>query len=109
MLRKVIMSMSLPMVLSIVVTVWGNNGWQLDLRQMGRVGEETWDTLQLTAGLSMDILMLDIVWVVVVLAVEFIAIVLVFQRVSMSQMTASSRDEIVKFVSCVRWVADQVF
>jgi hypothetical protein len=29
--------------------------------------------------------------------------------VSMSWMTVSSQDEIMKFVSCVRWVTDQVF
>jgi hypothetical protein len=74
---------------------------------MGRVGKETWNTLRLMAGLSMDILMLDIVWVVVVLAVEVTIEVLMFQRVSMSQMTVSSRDKIVKFVGHVRWVTDQ--
>jgi hypothetical protein len=97
------------MALSIVVTVWGDSGWQLDFGQMGRAGEETQDTLWLMAGLSMDILMLDIVGVIVVSAVEVTAVVLMFQRVSVSQMTVSSRDRIVKLVSCVRWVVDQIF
>jgi hypothetical protein len=57
----------------------------------------------------MDILTLDMVWIVVVSAVEVMAEVLMLQRVSPSQMTASSRDEIVKLVSGVRWVVDQVF
>jgi hypothetical protein len=104
--HKVIASMSSLMALSIVVTVRGDSGWQLDFRQMGRVGEETWDTLWLMAGLSVDILTLDIVWVIVVLAVEVVAVILMFQRVSVSQMTASSRDEIVKLVGCVRWIVD---
>jgi hypothetical protein len=94
------------MVLSVVVTVQGDSGWQLDFGQMGRVGKETWNTLWLMAGLLMDILMLDIVWVIVVLAVEVTAVVLMFQSVSMSWMTASSRDEIVELVGQVRWVAD---
>jgi hypothetical protein len=98
--------MSSPMALSVVVTVWGDSGWQLDFGQMGRAGEETRDTLQLMAGLSMDILMLDIVQVIVVLAVEVMAEVLMFQRVSVSRMTVSSRDKIVKLVSCVQQVAD---
>jgi hypothetical protein len=51
---------------------------------MGRVGKETWDTLRLMAGLSMDILMLDIVGVIVVSAVEVAAVILMFQRVSVS-------------------------
>jgi hypothetical protein len=61
------------------------------------------------AGLLMDILMLDMVWVVVVLAVEVTAEMLMFQRVSPSWMTVSFRDEIVKLVSCVWWVVDQGF
>jgi hypothetical protein len=93
------------MVLSVVVTVQGNSGWQFDFRQMGRVGKETWDTLQLTTGLSVDILTLDIVWVIVVSAVEVMAVVLMFQRVSVGQMTVSSRDEIVNFVGGIRWIA----
>jgi hypothetical protein len=97
------------MALRVVVTVQGDSGWQLDWGQTGKVGEEAHDTLQLMAGLSMDILMLDIVWVIVVLAVEVAAEILMLQRVSPSWMTASSRDEIVKLVSGVRWVADQVF
>jgi hypothetical protein len=91
------------------VTVWGNSGWQLNQGQTGKVGKEAWDTLWLMAGLLVDILMLDMVWVIVVLAVEVTAEVLMFQRVSPSQMTASSRDKIVKLVSGVRWVVDQVF
>jgi hypothetical protein len=108
MLCSVMASMSLLMALSIVVTVWGDSSWQPDFGQTGRVGEETWDTLQLMAGLLMDILMLDIVWVIVVSAVEVVAVVLMFQRVSVSQMTVSSRDEIVKLVGHVRWVVNQV-
>jgi hypothetical protein len=74
---------------------------------MGKVGEETHDTLRLMAGLLVDILMLDMVQVIVVLAVEAVTEVLMFQRVSPSQMTVSSRDEIVKFVSCVGWIVDE--
>jgi hypothetical protein len=48
------------------------------------VGEETQDTLQVPAGLLVDILMLDIVKVVVVSAVEVMAEILVLQRVSVS-------------------------
>jgi hypothetical protein len=77
MLRRVIASISLLMALSIVVTVQGDSGWQFDFWQMGRAGEETWDTLQLTTGLSVDILMVDIVQVVVISAVEVMAEVLV--------------------------------
>jgi hypothetical protein len=73
---------------------------------MGRAGKETRNALQLTTGLSMDILMLDIVGVVVISAVEVMTEVLMFQRVSMSQMTASSRDEIVKLVSRVGQITD---
>jgi hypothetical protein len=83
------------------VTMWGESSWQLDWRQSGRVGEETWDTLQVLAGLSVDILTLDIVGVVVVPTVEVVAEILVFQRVSMSWMTMSSGFELVKFVSHV--------
>jgi hypothetical protein len=49
------------------------------------------------------------VGVIVVSAVEVVAEILMFQRVSMSWMTVSSRGEYMKLVSCVRWVADQVF
>jgi hypothetical protein len=94
------------MVLRVVVTVQGDSGWQLDLGQTGRVGKETHNALRLAAGLLMDILMLDMVWVIVVLAVEVTAEVLMLQRVSMSQMTASSRDEVIELVGCVRWVVD---
>jgi hypothetical protein len=98
--------MSLPMALRVVVTVWGNSSGQPDFRQMGRAGEETQDTLQLTAGLSVDILTLDIVWVIVVLAVEVMAEVLMFQRVSVSWITVSSRDEIMELVSGVWGIVD---
>jgi hypothetical protein len=94
-------SMSSLMALRVVMTVWGDSGWQLDLGQTGRVGKETQDTLWLMAGLLVDILTLDIVWVIVVLTVEVMAEVLMFQRVSVSWMTASSRDEIVELVGCV--------
>jgi hypothetical protein len=97
--------MSLLIALRVVVTMWGDSSWQFDFGQVGRVGEEAQDTLQLMAGLSVDILMLDIVWVIVVLAVEVVAEVLMFQRVSMSWMTVSSRDKIMKLVSGVWWVA----
>jgi hypothetical protein len=106
MLYRVIVSILSLMAFSIVMTVWGNSSWQLDFGQTGRVGEETRDTLWLLAGLSVDILMLDMVGVIVISAVEIAAEALMFQRVSVSWMTASSRDEIVKLVSCVRWVAD---
>jgi hypothetical protein len=68
---------------------------------MGKAGKEAHDTLQLAAGLSMDILALDIVWVIVVSAIEVMAECVMLQRVSSSQMTASSRDKIVKLVSGV--------
>jgi hypothetical protein len=73
---RVIALISLLMVLRVVMTVQGDSGWELDWGQMGKVGEEAWDILQLTAGLSMDILMLDMIWVIVVLAVEVIAEIL---------------------------------
>jgi hypothetical protein len=101
--------MSSPMVLRVVVTMQGDSSWQLDCRQTGRVGEETCDALGLVAGLLVDILMLDMVWVVVVLAVEVVAEVMMFKSMSVSQMTVSSRDEIMKLVSHVRWVANQVY
>jgi hypothetical protein len=69
------------------------------------VGKETWDTLQVPAGLLVDILMLDIVGVVVILAVEVMAEVLMLQRVSMSWMTTSSGLELVIFVGCIRRIA----
>jgi hypothetical protein len=50
-------------------------------------------------------LTLDIVGVVVILAVEVMAEVLMLQRVSVSWMTMSSWFEIVKFVSCIRGIA----
>jgi hypothetical protein len=52
-------------------------------------------------------LALDIVWVIVASAVEVTAEVLMLQRVSPSQMTVSSRDEIMKLVSGVRPVMDE--
>jgi hypothetical protein len=76
MLHRVIASILSPMALSIVVTMRGDSSWQLDFRQMSNAGEETWDTLWLTAGLSVDILTLDIVGVIVILAVEVAAEVL---------------------------------
>jgi hypothetical protein len=77
MLCKVITSMSSPMALRVVVTVWGNSGWHLDWGQTGRVGEEACDTLWFPAGLSVDILMLDISGVIVVSTVEVTAEILV--------------------------------
>jgi hypothetical protein len=103
---RVIALLSSLMALRVVVTVWGNSSWQLDQGQTGKAGKEAHDTLQLVAGLSMDILTLDMVWVIVVSAVEVIAVVLMFQRVSVSQMTVSSRDKIVELVGCVGWIAD---
>jgi hypothetical protein len=76
---KVTASMSSPMVLRVVATMCGESSWQLDQGQSGSVGEETQDTLQLVAGLSMDILMLDIVGVIVISVVEVVAEVLVLQ------------------------------
>jgi hypothetical protein len=77
-------SMSSLMALRVVVIVQGDSGWQLDWVQTGRAGKETCDTLQLTAGLLVDILTLDIVWVIVVSAVEVTVVILMFQRVSVS-------------------------
>jgi hypothetical protein len=62
--------------------------------------------LWLMAGLLVNILMLDMVCVIVVLTVEVTAEVLMFQRVSMSQMAVSSRDEIMELVSGVQWVVE---
>jgi hypothetical protein len=86
--------MSLLMALGVVATVWGDSGWELDFGQTGRVGKETWDTLWLVAGLLVDILMLDMVWVVVALAVEVNAEIRMLKSMSVSQMAASSRDEL---------------
>jgi hypothetical protein len=108
MFHRVMALMSLLIVLRVVVTMWGDSSGQFDFRQMGRVGKETWDTLWLMAGLSVDILMLNMVWVIVVSAVEVTAEVLVLQGVSVSQMTASSRDKSVELVGHIRQVADQV-
>jgi hypothetical protein len=58
------------------------------------------------AGHLVDILMLDIVWVIVVLTIEVVAEVLMFQRVSTSQITASSRDKSVELVSGIWWVVE---
>jgi hypothetical protein len=107
MFHRVMALMSSPIVLRVVVTMWGDSSGQLDFGQMGRAGEETQDTLWLLAGLSVDILMLDIVWVIVISAVEVVAEVLMFQRVSVSRMTASSRDKIVELVGCVWWVVEK--
>jgi hypothetical protein len=78
MFHRVMASTSLLMALRVVVTVWGDSSWQLDFGQMGRVGEEAQDTLWLCTGLLMDILTLDMVWVIVVLAVEVTTEVLMF-------------------------------
>jgi hypothetical protein len=96
-------SMSLLMALRVVMTVQGDSSWQLDLRQMGRVGEEMCDTLRV---LVWDILMLDIIRVIVVLAVGVDTEMRMFQRVSMSWMAVSSRDKIVELVGHVGWIAD---
>jgi hypothetical protein len=92
------------MVLRVVVTMWGDSGWQLDLRYVGRVGKEARDTLWLVAGFVVDILMLDII--VVVLAEGIDTEIRMFERVSMSQIAASSRDEIVELVCCEQQVAN---
>jgi hypothetical protein len=94
-------SMSSLMALRVVATMQGESGWQLDQGQSGSAGEETWDTLRVLTGLSVDILTLDIVGVIVILAVEVMAEVLVLQRVSMSWMATSSRFELMEFVSGV--------
>jgi hypothetical protein len=38
---RVMASKSSPIVLRVVVTMWGDSGRQFDFGQMGRVGEET--------------------------------------------------------------------
>jgi hypothetical protein len=69
------------------------------------VGKEAWDTVYIPAELLVDILTLDMVRVVVVLAVGVNAEVRMLESMSMSWMAASSRDKIVKLVSCVwQWV-----
>jgi hypothetical protein len=73
---------------------------------MGRAGKETQDALQLVAGLSMDILMLDIV-VIVILAVEIIAEVGVLESVGVCWVTISSWLELMEFVSCIQRIADE--
>jgi hypothetical protein len=70
------------------------------------MGEETQDTLQLVAGLSVDILMLDIVDIVVS-AEDIITEVGVLECMGVHWMTVASRFELVKFVSCVWRVADE--
>jgi hypothetical protein len=105
--RRVIVSISSPMVLRVVVTVQGDSGWQFDWGQTGKAGKEAHNTLWLAAGLLVDILMLDISQVIVVSAVEVTAVILMFQRVSPSQMTVSSRDEMVKLVGHVGWTVDE--
>jgi hypothetical protein len=101
MFHRVMALISSLIALRVVVTVQGDSGRQFDFGQVGRAGGEAQDTLWLMAGLSVVILTLDIVWVIVVLAVEVVAKVLMFQRVSVSWMTASSRDEIMKLVGGV--------
>jgi hypothetical protein len=61
--------------------------------------------LQLAVGLSIDILMLNIVGVIVVSAVEVMAEILVLQGVGVSWMTMSPRLKLVKFVGHVRRIA----
>jgi hypothetical protein len=109
MFHRVMVLISSLIALRVVVTMRGDSSRQFDFGQMGRVGEETWDTLWLLTGLLVDILMLDIVWVVVVSAVEVVAEILMFQRVSVSRMTVSSRDEIVKLVGSIQWVVEESF
>jgi hypothetical protein len=75
---------------------------------MGRADKEAWDTLWLAAGLVMDILTLDMVWVIVVLAVDINAEIRMLESMSMSQMAVSSRDKIVEFVGHIQQVANQV-
>jgi hypothetical protein len=77
-LCRVMASTPLPMALRVVVTVRDDSSWQLDQGYMGKVGKETCDTLWVSAGLLVDILMLDIVGVVVILAVEVVVEVLMF-------------------------------
>jgi hypothetical protein len=103
--HKVMASMSSPMALRVVVTMWGESGWQLDQGQSGSTGKKTWDTLWVPTGLSVDILMLDIVGVIVILAVEVVAEILVLQRMSMSQMTMSSRFELIELVGGIGRIA----
>jgi hypothetical protein len=61
--------------------------------------------LELAAGLSMDMLMLDIVGVIVVLAVEVVAEILMLQGVSVSWVTAGPWFELVKLVGGVGGIA----
>jgi hypothetical protein len=107
--RRVIVLISSPIALRVVATMWGDSGWQFNWGQTGKVGKEACDTLQLMAGLLVDILMLDISLVVVVSAVEVVAVILMFQSMSPSQMTASSRDEIVELVGGVERIVDEGF
>jgi hypothetical protein len=93
------------MALRVVATVQGDSGWHLNWGKMGRVGKEAHDTLHVPAGLLVDILMLDISRVIVVSAVEVMAVVLMFQSVSPSQMTVSSRDKIVELVGSIGRIA----
>jgi hypothetical protein len=105
--RKVVASMSSPMALRVVVTVWGDSGWQDDWREMGSAGDETRETLGTEAGSSVDKLMLDIVGVIVVLAEDVITEILVLERMGVHRMAAMAGFEFVKFVSGVRRVADK--
>jgi hypothetical protein len=103
--HNVTASMSSPMALRVVATMQGESGWQLDQGQSSSAGKETQDTLQVPTGLSVDILMLDIVGVIVILAVEVVAEVLMLQSVSVSQMATSSGLELVKLVGCIGRIA----
>jgi hypothetical protein len=89
------------MALRVVATIRGDSSWQLDWGQSDRAGEETQDTLWVLTGLSVDMLMLDIVGVIVISAVEVVAEILMLQRVSVSWMTMSSWPELMKLVSHV--------
>jgi hypothetical protein len=75
---------------------------------MGRVGKEAQDALEVLAEALVDILMLDMVGVIVVLAVGVNEEMIMFKSVSVSQMAASSRDKIVKLVSHIRWKVYEV-
>jgi hypothetical protein len=104
--RSITASMSSLMVLRVVATVRGESGWQLDWGQSGSVGEKTPDTLQLAAGSSMDILMLDIV-VIVVLAEDVVTEIGVFKSMCVCQMTMAAGFELVKFVGCIWGIANE--
>jgi hypothetical protein len=73
---------------------------------MGSAWTKTWDTLQLAAGLSMDILTLDIV-VIVVLAEDIMTEVEMLKGVNMGWMAVSSQFELMEFVCGVGWIVDK--